>query len=141
MTPFSSVASIGRWVLALAIIWMTPMNANSMDGQLKSFSLSNGMAVIVKEDHARKVSAIQLWVKVGSADETQTELGISHLIEHMAFKGTKRRGLGKIAAEVEALGGDINAYTSWDETVFHLTVPSTATFQALDIVTDAVFSS
>ncbi len=138
MTPFSNVASIARWVLALAIIWITPMNANSMDEQLKRFTLSNGMAVIVKEDHARKVSAIQLWVKVGSADEQQSDLGISHLIEHMAFKGTERRGPGKIAGEVEALGGDINAYTSWDETVFHVTVPSSATLQGLDIVTDAV---
>jgi zinc protease len=77
-------------------------------------------------------------VKVGSADEVNQERGISHLIEHMAFKGTERRGLGKIAAEVEGLGGDINAYTSWDETVFHVTVPSHATNQGLDILIDAV---
>ena len=56
----------------------------------------------------------------------------------MAFKGTERRGVGQIASEIEALGGEINAYTSWDETVFHVTVPSQATFQGLDILTDAV---
>lgn len=92
----------------------------------------------MKEDHARKVATVQLWVKVGSADENASERGISHLIEHMAFKGTDRRGVGVIAAEVEALGGDINAYTSWDETVFHITIPCSATVQGLDILTDAV---
>lgn len=105
---------------------------------MKRFFLSNGLEVLVREDHARKVAALQFWVKVGSADEVNQERGISHLIEHMAFKGTERRGLGKIAAEVEGLGGDINAYTSWDETVFHVTVPSHATNQGLDILVDAV---
>ncbi len=105
---------------------------------MTQFRLDNGLDVLVKEDHSRKVAALQLWIKVGSADERATERGISHLIEHMAFKGTERRGVGAIAAEVEALGGDINAYTSWDETVFHITVPSSAADQGLDILLDAV---
>ena len=84
------------------------------------------------------MATVQLWVMVGSADEDSTERGISHLIEHMAFKGTAKRGLGQIASEVEALGGEINAYTSWDETVFHITGPSTAIGQSLEILTDAV---
>ncbi|MDD3472105.1 MAG: pitrilysin family protein, partial [Syntrophaceae bacterium] len=103
------------------------------------FTLSNGLEVFVKEDHARKVAAIQRWVMVGSADEEPNERGLSHLLEHMAFKGTERRGVGKIAAEVEALGGEVNAYTSWDETVYFITAPSTVVNQALDILTDAVF--
>ncbi|MGD9819264.1 MAG: M16 family metallopeptidase, partial [Desulfomonilaceae bacterium] len=111
----------------------------AMEGKLNRFTLSNGLEVFVKEDHARKVAAIQLWVMVGSADEEPKERGLSHLLEHMAFKGTERRGVGKIAAEVEALGGEINAYTSWDETVYFITAPSTGVNQALDILTDAVF--
>jgi zinc protease len=107
---------------------------------LKHFTLQNGLDVFVQEDHARKVATIEIWVKVGSADEGPSELGISHVIEHMAFKGTEKRGVGKIASEIEALGGDINAYTSWDETVFHVTVPSSAVAQGLDILTDAVFN-
>ncbi len=114
------------------------VNALAGEGKLTHFRLENGLDVLVNEDHARKVAALQLWVKVGSADEQPAERGISHLIEHMAFKGTERRGVGEIAAEVEALGGDINAYTSWDETVFHITVPSNATDQGLDILLDAV---
>ncbi|MFH0957698.1 MAG: pitrilysin family protein [Pseudomonadota bacterium] len=101
-------------------------------------TLPNGLEVLIQEDHGKKVATAQLWVMVGSADEDSSERGISHLIEHMAFKGTAKRGLGQIASEVEALGGEINAYTSWDETVFHITGPSTAIAQSLEILTDAV---
>jgi len=111
-----------------------------MEGKFMSFTCPNGLQVFVHEDHARKVASIQIWVMVGSADETDRERGISHLIEHMAFKGTQRRGLGQIAQEVEGLGGDMNAYTSWDETVFHVTVPSSATTEGLDILLDATFN-
>lgn len=130
--------TVARALGALAILFVSSLNAAAMEGNLKQFTLPNGLEVIVKEDRARKVASIQLWVMVGSADEEKSEIGISHLIEHMAFKGTERRGVGVIAAEVEALGGDTNAYTSWDETVFHVTVPSSAVAQGIDIVTDAV---
>ena len=95
----------------------------------------------MKEDHSRKVAAVQMWVMVGAAYENDSERGISHVIEHMAFKGTKRRGVGRIAEGVEELGGEINAYTTWDETVFHVVVPSSATSSGLDLITDAVFRS
>ena len=101
-------------------------------------TLSNGLVVLIQEDHAKKVAASQLWVMVGSADESDAERGISHLIEHMAFKGTARRGVGQIAKEVEALGGEINASTSWDRTVFHIVSPSSETAHSLDIIFDAV---
>ncbi|MEW6348122.1 MAG: pitrilysin family protein [Thermodesulfobacteriota bacterium] len=126
------------FIALVAIALVRPMDAYAIDGNITNFTLPNGLEVLVKEDHARKVTALQIWVKVGSADEEQDERGISHLIEHMAFKGTERRGVGTIASEVESLGGDINAYTSWDETVFHIVVPSSATVQGLDILTDAV---
>ncbi|MHB8203909.1 MAG: M16 family metallopeptidase [Desulfomonilaceae bacterium] len=113
-------------------------NVYASTEKLTRHTLPNGLEVLIKEDHARKVATVQLWVMVGSVDEERSEGGISHLIEHMAFKGTARRGVGQIAAEVEALGGDINAYTSWDETVFHITAPSSAIGQSLDILTDAV---
>ena len=125
-------------IAALTMFSIFPVVSHAMEGKVKHFTLSNGFEVFIKEDHARKVATMQFWVKVGSADETEHERGISHLIEHMAFKGTERRGVGKIASEVEALGGEINAYTSWDETVFHVTVPSSATAQGLDILMDAV---
>jgi zinc protease len=130
--------STRAWVALAALLCMMPLKSNAMEDNLKRFTLSNGLEVIVKEDHARKVATLQLWVMVGSADETPAQGGISHLIEHMAFKGTQRRGVGQIASEVEALGGDTNAYTSFDETVFYVTVPSEAAVAGLDIITDAV---
>ena len=138
MKGIHRVARLVGWLFLYAAITAVPSYGAGMEGNLKQFTLKNGLQVMVKQDPARKVAALQIWVKVGSADETAAERGISHLIEHMAFKGTKRRGVGQIAAEVEALGGDINAYTSWDETVFHITVPSSATAQGLDILFDAV---
>jgi zinc protease len=137
MGRFFRMTSISKWILVLMMLMMIPMTANA-DEKLRSLTLPSGLKVLVQEDHARKVATIQLWVMVGSSDEEDSERGISHLIEHMAFKGTERRGVGQIASEIEALGGETNAYTSWDETVFHVTVPSHATAQGMDILTDAV---
>ena len=135
-----NLVTLVRFALA-AVMVVFSTSSFAMDGDLTHFRLPNGLAVFVKEDHSRKVAAVQMWVMVGSAHENDSERGISHVIEHMAFKGTKRRGVGRIAEEVEELGGEINAYTSWDETVFHIVVPSSATSNGLDIITDAVFRS
>lgn len=137
----SSRFAITMWIAFAATLIAFPAAASATDGELTHFRLFNGLDVFVKEDHARKVAAVQLWVMVGSAYETDKERGISHVIEHMAFKGTKRRSVGEIAKEVEEIGGEINAYTSWDETVFHIVAPSSAISQSIDIVTDAVFRS
>src|SRR5208283_5758826 len=134
MVGFFNVKSTILWIVGLVFLSMIPIKAYAMEDKLKHFTLPNGLNVFVKEGHARKVTTIQIWVKVGSADEEPSELGISHVIEHMAFKGTEKRGVGRIASEIEALGGDTNAYTSWDETVFHVTVPSSAVAQGLDIL-------
>jgi zinc protease len=126
------------FTLVAVLLLVIPVSVGAKDSDLTRFTLPDGLRVLVKPDHARKVATIQLWVNVGSVYEDASERGISHLIEHMAFKGTKRRGVGEIAAEVEALGGRTNAYTSWDRTVFHVTVPSDAVSQGLDILLDAV---
>lgn len=136
---FGNTLTVMTGLLAVMLPAICATAAFPMDGQLTRFTLPNGLKVIVKEDHSRKVAAIQMWVQVGSAYEQTGEQGISHVIEHMAFKGTTKRGVGQIATEVEQLGGEINAYTSWDETVFHVVVPSSATERGLDIITDAVF--
>jgi zinc protease len=101
-------------------------------------TLENGLKVIVEENHASKVVAAQVWVRVGSADETPEEAGLAHVHEHMLFKGTARRKVGEIAADVEAAGGEINAWTSFDETVYHVTIASREVDVALDILADAV---
>lgn len=103
--------------------------------------LDNGLTVVLEPQHAAEVVAFQVWVKVGSADETPDEVGLAHLHEHMLFKGTTRRGLGEIARSVEAHGGEINAWTSFDNTVYHVVMASQYATTGLDVLADAVRSS
>lgn len=103
--------------------------------------LDNGLTIILEENHSAPVVAFQMWVRVGSADEEDKEAGISHVFEHMLFKGTKKRGVGQIASEVEASGGYINAFTSYDQTVYHLALASRYFDTGLDIISDAIQNS
>jgi zinc protease len=100
--------------------------------------LANGLTLLLSESHAAPVSELEIWLGVGSADERADEAGLAHFHEHMLFKGTARRGVGEVAGEVEGAGGRINAYTSFDVTVYHATVPSDRTGVALDVLADAV---
>ena len=102
----------------------------------ESFTLANGMQVIVREDHFAPVVALQAWVKVGAADEQDVEAGVAHVHEHMLFKGTTRRGVGQIAAEVESSGGLINAFTTSDHTVYHLVLAGRYFATGLDILAE-----
>ena len=111
-------------------------NENSIE--LVEYDLENGLHVILKEDHFAPVVAFQAWVKVGSSEETPEEAGLAHVLEHMLFKGTDKRGVGEVARDVEGAGGDINAWTSYDETVYHLALPSSEFELGLDILSDAV---
>ncbi|NJK88753.1 MAG: insulinase family protein [Myxococcales bacterium] len=104
-------------------------------------TLNNGMRVLIAPWRASPVVSVQVWVKVGAADEEPNEAGLAHLHEHMLFKGTERRGVAGIAHEIEAAGGEINAYTSLDHTVYHATLASRDTEVALDVLADAVFGS
>src|SRR5439155_19987460 len=103
--------------------------------------LPNGMVVLLEENRAAPVVAFQCWVKVGSADERPGEEGLAHLHEHMLFKGTARRGPGEIARDVESRGGDVNAWTSFDQTVYHLVLASRFFEDGVDILADAIQSS
>ncbi len=108
------------------------------NGGTESFTLPNGLHVIVREDHFASVVALQAWVKVGAADEEEPEAGVAHVHEHMLFKGTTRRGVGQIAAEVESSGGNINAFTTADHTVYHLVLAGRHFATGLDILADAL---
>ena len=77
-----------------------------------------------------------MWVKTGSADETKGEEGISHFIEHLVFKGTEKYGVGAIASTVEAAGGELNAYTSFDQTVFYVNISREFSDIALDVIAE-----
>lgn len=105
---------------------------------LHQFRLENGLKVILQENRSAPVVSLQLWVKAGSADEKEEEAGMCHFIEHMIFKGTEKRGVGEMAKEVESLGGLINAYTSYDHTVYYITIASRYVETALHILADAI---
>ncbi len=105
------------------------------------YRLSNGMTVILQENRAAPVVAFNVWVKVGSTDETDSEAGIAHVIEHMLFKGTTSRPVGQIAREIEGAGGEINAFTTFDHTVYHIVMASRYASTALDVLADAFRNS
>lgn len=95
----------------------------------------DGLRLFVDTVPSPVVSA-HLWFDVGAADEAEGEHGAAHFLEHMLFKGTARRGVGEVAAAIEGMGGDLNAYTSWDETCFFATVEADAWREALDVLFD-----
>ena len=80
-----------------------------------------------------------VWIKAGSASEGPKEHGLAHVIEHMLFKGTARRGPGVVAREIESSGGHINAYTSFDQTVYYIDMAARFTPRGLDVLSDMVF--
>lgn len=100
----------------------------------KKFQLKNGLKVLLIESHKSPVVSVQMWVKTGSADEVKKEEGLSHFIEHLVFKGTEKFKVGEIAAIVEGSGGELNAYTSFDQTVFYVTISKKFANVGLDVV-------
>ncbi len=108
---------------------------------VRQFTMENGLKVILEENRNNPVVSLQIWVKVGSADEDDEEAGMCHFIEHMIFKGTEKRKVREMAKEIESLGGYINAYTSYDQTVFYITIASRYAYKALDILADAIQNS
>lgn len=106
----------------------------------KKYQLKNGMNVLLLENHKSPVVSVQMWVKTGSADEAKAVQGISHFIEHLVFKGTKKYKVGEIASVVEAAGGELNAYTSFDQTVFYVTISKQYSDTALDVISQMMGS-
>jgi len=105
------------------------------------FVLKNGLTVILEENSSSPVTAVNVWVKTGSACEVEGEYGLAHVHEHMLFKGTQKRAVGEIAKTIEAGGGDINAFTSFDETVYFVVSASRFLESTLDILADAMQNS
>jgi len=118
-----------------AVITFPPNSAHK-------WTLPNGLTIIVQEDHSAPVASVQAWCATGSIDEDQhLGAGLSHILEHMLFKGTKTRGKNVIAQKIQDVGGYINAYTSFDRTVFWIDVPKDGVTTALDILADAMMNS
>jgi zinc protease len=100
-------------------------------------TLENGLTIIVREDHSAPVVSAQAWCMAGSVHEGNwLGAGMSHVLEHMLFKGTTTRPGSRIDQEVQEAGGSMNAYTSFDRTVYHIDVPNTGARTAIDILCD-----
>src|SRR5438270_900526 len=98
--------------------------------------LANGVVLIAQEHRASDVVALQLWMRVGGRDETADELGLSHYLEHMLFKGTPTRPPGSIDALIEGLGGTSNAFTSQDYTHFDVVLPAQHMRAGIELLAD-----
>jgi zinc protease len=103
--------------------------------------LDNGLTVLIREDHSAPVVAIVTHVKAGYFNEPDALVGISHVLEHMYFKGTERRGVGSLARETRAAGGYLNAGTIYDYTSYYTVLPAPALELGLDIQADALRNS
>lgn len=104
--------------------------------------LANGLTMVHRADFSSEVVSVQVWVKTGSIHEdAMLGAGLSHYLEHMLFKGTATRDGKSISREVHAMGGAINAYTTFDRTVYYIDAPSTAFEQIVDVLSDIVLHS
>ncbi len=109
---------------------------------VEQFQLANGLNILVQPDFSAPVVSVQFWVETGSIHETPwLGSGISHLLEHLMFKGTPTRGNSQMAQDIQKLGGHLNAYTSFDRTVYYVDLPSDNAVSAMEILGDAVFNS
>ncbi len=104
-------------------------------------TLKNGIRIVSKKmPHARSVS-MGVWVNVGARDETEFESGLSHFIEHMIFKGTRKRSAFQIAKEFDAIGGNTNAFTAMESTCYHARVMDAHTETMVEILSDIFINS
>lgn len=104
-------------------------------------TLNNGLRVVTDLDPSVETTALGVWVGAGTRHETEDVNGISHLLEHMAFKGTDRRSAYDIAEEMDNVGGQLNAYTTRDHTAYYAKVLKEDLTLALDILSDILLHS
>lgn len=147
-----NTTSFPIYVLVFCIIIL--IGGNTMDSEAKTGNmikedpilskviekkLPNGLIVLFYPYNRQDVINIRLCVRVGSASEDEKNAGITHLIEHMIFKGTETKKSEDIAGVIEALGGYMNAFTTYDYTCYYASGPSIILEKALDILSDVVF--
>ena len=102
--------------------------------------LSNGLTIVSDPMPGLESAALGVWVNTGTRNETRTQMGVSHMLEHMAFKGTTRRSARAISEEIEAVGGVLNAYTSREQTAFHARILKADIGLAMDMLGDILIN-
>jgi zinc protease len=149
----------GRWRAVCAAVWSGLLAASC--GHFDAFrssgvgtstlfrgespvqvsKLNNGLTVIIHESHANPIVTLDVWVNTGSMNEPPEINGVSHFLEHMMFKGTRNRPVGKVDLEIEGVGGETNAGTSKDFTHYYVTIASDYVTTGLDVLSDVIMNS
>ena len=114
------------------------METVRLDREISQTTAPSGVTVLSERVPSVRSVAVGIWVRSASAHEPRPKMGVSHLLEHMVFKGTERRTAQQIALALEARGGSLDAYTSRDTTAFQARVLDSDLPQALDVLTDLV---
>lgn len=125
--------------LAAAAPQAAPANPSTLGNDTMLVRLKNGLTVYIIRDSRFPLVCTRLFVGTGSANETAEQAGISHVLEHMVFKGTEKRPKGQVARDVESLGGYLNAATSFDKTWFITDMPAKHWKTGMDVVKDMAF--
>jgi len=110
--------------------------ASTAPGQPATFTLANGLQVVVIPDHRTPTVTQMIWYKVGSADETPGKSGLAHFLEHLMFKGTAQHPVGQFSQSVVRVGGSENAFTSYDYTGYYQSVPRDKLALMMDFESD-----
>ena len=138
LSSLPRLAAVVATALVAAGCAVTPVpSATSVETLPHRARLPNGLTVILTEQRAADVAAVQLWVRVGARDEADADSGLSHFIEHLLFKGTPTLGPGVIDRTISGFGGEVNAATSQDFTYYRIVIPARHVETAVDVVADA----
>src|SRR5258707_7341523 len=116
----------------------TEVDSVKLDREIYRTVAPNGVTVLSEREPNVRSVALGVWIRTASAHEMRPKMGVSHLLEHMVFKGTERRTAQEIALSMESGGGSLDAYTSRDSTAYHARVLDTVLARALDVITDIV---
>ncbi len=103
--------------------------------------LPSGLRIVTEEVSSVRSAAVGIWINIGSRDETPATAGASHFLEHLLFKGTSTRTAMEISSSIEAVGGEMNAFTSKEYTCFYARVIDNDLPMAIDVLADLITSS
>lgn len=120
-------------VIILSIFSLSPL---SLHASVKEYTLDNGLKVLIREDHKVPLATFQVWYRVGSRYESSGKTGLSHLLEHMMFKGTPKYGSKEFSRIIQRNGGIDNAYTTKDYTTYFQTMASDRIDISIDLESD-----
>src|SRR5580704_4028243 len=118
-----------------------PGTRHTVNEAIQTTRLPSGLTIVTERMDRVETVSIGAYVATGSRSETEAENGVSHFLEHMAFKGTTTRSAAEIAEEVEAVGGHINAYTAREQTAYYVKMLKDDTALGFDIIGDILTHS